>query len=209
MWVPSRSTCCWIAAGNARRSRYWRPRANGHGSLPSLSRSLRWAAAGEMRACLEQESGSQRALERAFALLPQQSNDLALPFLMLGPHPSAALAGPCSARLGHTEAIEDLSRALEGIALMGRERAEAGLRTDFALAYSAHGDLTQDRRQARRAVESSERSGSVRPRARLSRLLGLGSCQEARRWSRAMRVPELCTFLSPIRLRTLSRGTHS
>ncbi|WP_262391252.1 hypothetical protein [Nocardiopsis sp. CNR-923] len=50
-------------------------------------------------------------------------------------------------------------------------RAEAGLRTDLALAYSAHGDLAQARRQVQRAAELSKRSGSVRQRARLARLL--------------------------------------
>lgn len=79
--------------------------------------------------------------------------------------------GHCLARLGHTKAIEDLSRALEEIAPMGLGRAEAGLRTDLALAYSAHGDLTQARRQARRAAGFTERSRSVRQRARLARLL--------------------------------------
>ena len=68
-------------------------------------------------------------------------------------------------------AVEDLSQALEEIAPMGLGRAEAGLHTDLALAYSAHGDLTQARRQARRAAGFAERSGSVRQRARLARLL--------------------------------------
>ncbi|MGW5875313.1 hypothetical protein ACWFMI_02005 [Nocardiopsis terrae] len=58
---------------------------------------------------------------------------------------------------------------------MGLGRAEAGLRTDLAVAYSARGDLTQAQRQARRATELSERSGSVRQRARLTRLLGPSS----------------------------------
>lgn len=124
-----------------------------------------------MRACLGQERESQKALERAFALLPRQPDDPALPFLMLDHTHLLRWRGHCLARLGHTEAIEDLSQALERIVPMGLGRAEAGLRTDLALAYSAHGDLTQARRQARRAAELSQRSGSVRQRARLARLL--------------------------------------
>lgn len=141
-------------------------------SLPLLLRSWLWAVEGEVRACLGQESESQRALERAFALLPQRPDDPALPFLMLDHTHLLRWRGHCLARLGSPEAIEDLSRALEEITPMGLGRAEAGLRTDLALAYSAHGDLTQAHGQARRAVELSERSGSVRQRARLTRLLG-------------------------------------
>ncbi|MFV2198547.1 hypothetical protein [Nocardiopsis sp. LOL_012] len=40
--------------------------------------------------------------------------------------------GHCLARLGHGEAIEDLTRALDDIAPLGLGRAEAGLRTDTA-----------------------------------------------------------------------------
>lgn len=144
----------------------------GHRALPSLSRSWLWAVEGEVRACLGQELESQRALERAFALLPQRPADPALPFLMLDHTHLLRWRGHCLARLGSPEAIQDLSRALEEITPMGLERAEAGLRTDLALAYSAHGGLTQAHGQARRAVELSERSGSVRQRARSARLLG-------------------------------------
>ncbi|WP_197024355.1 hypothetical protein [Nocardiopsis sp. CNT312] len=54
---------------------------------------------------------------------------------------------------------------------MGLGRAEAGLRTGLALAYSVHGDLPQAHHQAQRAADLSERSGSVRQRTRLARLL--------------------------------------
>ncbi|MEV2274513.1 helix-turn-helix transcriptional regulator [Nocardiopsis sp. NPDC049922] len=141
-------------------------------SLPALLRSWLWAAEGEVRASLGQELESQRSLERAFLVLPQQPNDPSLPFLMLDHTHLLRWRGHCLARLGHGEAIEDLTRALDDIAPLELGRAEAGLRTDLALAYSAHGDLTQARRQARRAAELSERSGSVRQRARLARLLG-------------------------------------
>lgn len=145
---------------------------DGHGSLPPLLRSWLWAVEGEVQACLGQESESRRAVEQAFALLPHQPNDPALPFLMLDSTHLLRWRGHCLARLGASEAIEDLTRALQEITPMGLGRAEAGLRTDLALAYSTHGDLTQARSQARRAEELSERSGSVRQRARLARLLG-------------------------------------
>lgn len=140
-------------------------------SLPPLLRSWLWATEGEVRASLGQELESQQALERAFTLLPYQPNDPSLPFLMLDDTHLLCWQGHCLARLGHNEAIEDLTRALDGIASLGLGRAEIGLRTDLAMAYSAHGDLTQARQQAQRATELSERSGSVRQRARLTRLL--------------------------------------
>lgn len=140
-------------------------------SLPALLRSWLWAAEGEVRASLGQEPESQKALERASALLPHQPNDPSLPFLMLNDTHLLRWRGHCLARLGHGEAIEDLTRALDDIAPLELGRAEAGLRTDLAVAYSAHGDLTQARRQAQRATELSARSGSVRQRARLARLM--------------------------------------
>jgi transcriptional regulator with XRE-family HTH domain len=145
---------------------------DGGGSLPPLLRSWLWAAEGEVRAYLGQEAGSRRSLERAFTLLPPQPDDPALPFLMLDHTHLLRWRGHCLARLGAPEAIEDLTRALVDIASLGLGRAEAGLRTDLAVAYSAYGDLSQSRHQARRAAELSERSGSVRQRARLNRLLG-------------------------------------
>ncbi|WP_444961437.1 helix-turn-helix domain-containing protein [Nocardiopsis sp. M1B1] len=144
---------------------------DGGGALPTLLRSWMWAAEGEVHACLGQKVESQKALERAFALLPQQPDDPALPFLMLDQTHLLRWRGHCLARLGVPEAIEDLTRALVDIAHLGLGRAEAGLRTDLAMAYAAYGDLTQARGQARRAVELSKRSGSVRQRARLARLL--------------------------------------
>ncbi|MFD6949574.1 hypothetical protein A6A08_07495 [Nocardiopsis sp. TSRI0078] len=145
---------------------------DGGGSLPALLRSWMWAAEGEVRASLGQEVKSQKALDQAFALLPQQPDDPTLPFLMLDQTHLLRWRGHCLARLGAPEAIEDLTRALEDIASLGLGRAEAGLRTDLAVAYSAYGDLPQARRQAQRAAELSKRSGSVRQRARLKRLLG-------------------------------------
>ncbi len=144
---------------------------DGGGALPPLLRSWMWAAEGEVHACLGQKVESQKALERAFALLPQQPDDPALPFLMLDQTHLLRWRGHCLARLGVPEAVEDLTRALADIASLGLGRAEAGLRTDLAMAYAAYGDLTQARGQAQRAVELSKRSGSVRQRARLARLL--------------------------------------
>uniref|UniRef100_UPI003EBDFD2B XRE family transcriptional regulator n=1 Tax=Nocardiopsis synnemataformans TaxID=61305 RepID=UPI003EBDFD2B len=148
---------------------------NGHGSLPALLRSWLWAAEGEVHASLGQGVETQRALERAFALLPPHPDDPALPFLMLDQTHLLRWRGHCLARLGEPEAIEDLTRALEDIASLGLGRAEAGLRTDLAMAYAAHGDLTQARSQARCAAELSKRSGSIRQRVRLARLLEPGA----------------------------------
>jgi transcriptional regulator with XRE-family HTH domain len=144
---------------------------NGGRALPPLLRSWLWAAEGEVRASLNQELQSQRALDRAFDVLPQEPDDLSLPFLMLDGTHLLRWRGHCLARLGHHEAIEDLTQALDGIAPLALGRAEAGLRTDLAVAYFAHGDHTQARQQAQRATELSERSGSIRQRARLARFL--------------------------------------
>ncbi|MDT0332005.1 helix-turn-helix transcriptional regulator [Nocardiopsis lambiniae] len=140
-------------------------------SLPALLSSWLWAAEGEVHAALGHEAETQRALEHAFSLLPPEPHDPSLPFLMLDHTHLLRWRGHCLAHLGHDEAIEDLTRALDGIAPLELGRAEAGLRTDLALAYAAHGDTTQAHRQARRAAELSDKSGSVRQRTRLARLL--------------------------------------
>lgn len=140
-------------------------------SLPSLLSSWMWAAEGEVCATLGEEPEAKRALERAFALLPPEPQDPSLPFLMLDRTHLLRWRGHCLARLGDSEAIEDLTRALDCIVPLELGRAEAGLRTDLALAYTVHGDTTQAHRQAARAAELSDQSGSVRQRSRLARLL--------------------------------------
>src|SRR5699024_11498000 len=82
------------------------------------------------------------------------SSDL---FLMLDQTPVLRWRGRCLARLGTPEAIEDLTHALVNIAPLGLVRAEAGLRTDLAMAYSVHGDLTQA--QIGRAAGRDRRTG--------------------------------------------------
>jgi hypothetical protein len=110
-------------------------------------------------------------MERAFRVLPDGPADPALPFLMLNETHLLRWRGHCLARLGSSEAIEDLTVALDDLANEELGRAEAGLRADLALAYSAHGDVPQARRQARLAADLADRTGSVRQRSRLAGLL--------------------------------------
>lgn len=150
--------------------------ANGRAAmaLPALLRSWLWAVEAEVRASLGEETGARRALEHSFALLPLEPEDPSLPFLMLDHTHLLRWRGHCLARLGDSAAIEDLTHSLERIIPLGLGRSEAGLRTDLALAYSARGDLIQSHQQAQRALEVSERSGSIRQRIRLEGLLGAG-----------------------------------
>ncbi|GAA0978005.1 hypothetical protein GCM10009551_015550 [Nocardiopsis tropica] len=145
------------------------------GSLPSLLRAWLWAAEGEVRAAMGEDFRAQQALEHAFRLLPSGGTDSSLPFLMLDQTHLLRWRGHCLARLGHAEAIEDLTNALDGIADQGLGRAEAALRTDLALAYSVHGDTDQSHQQARQAADLADRTGSARQRTRLARLLRDGS----------------------------------
>jgi transcriptional regulator with XRE-family HTH domain len=140
-------------------------------SLPPLLRSWLWAAEAETQATLADETRAQRTMERAFRVLPDGPADPALPFLMLNETHLLRWRGHCLARLGSSEAIEDLTVALDDLANEELGRAEAGLRADLALAYSAHGDVPQARRQARLAADLADRTGSVRQRSRLAGLL--------------------------------------
>lgn len=139
--------------------------------LPPLLRAWLWAVEGEVQATLGQETRSQVALDRALSLLPSEGQDPDLPYLMLDRTQMLRWRGHCLARLGHPEAIFDLTCALDDIVPLELGRAEAGLRTDLASALAARGELSEARLQAQSAAELSERSASARQRARLSRLL--------------------------------------
>ncbi|WP_235006410.1 helix-turn-helix transcriptional regulator [Nocardiopsis sp. JB363] len=142
------------------------------GSLPPLLRSWLWAAEAEVHAALGEKTRPRKALDRAFAILPSESHDPALPFLMLDQTHLLRWRGHCLARLGDTQAIDDLTASLNEIIPLGLGRTECGLRTDLALAFTTRGEHTLAREQAKSAAVLSERSGSLRQQARLKRYFG-------------------------------------
>ena len=129
------------------------------------------AAEGETLAALGQRDAALRALDTAAATLPEDAEDDALPYLMLGAEHLARWRGHCLARLGDQGAIDDLASALDTMGEGQYGRAEVSLRVDLALAFNARGDTTEAQLHAQRAAELAGRTGSVRQRRRIAQLL--------------------------------------
>jgi Flp pilus assembly protein TadD len=96
-----------------------------------------------------------------------------LPYVFLNDVHLARWRGHCLARLGSTEAVDDLSRAL-GDLDQTFTRATAGLHCDLALAYSQRGEHDAARAEARAAQQLADQTASARQRRRISQLLASG-----------------------------------
>ncbi|MEW1545301.1 hypothetical protein [Streptomyces tsukubensis] len=138
--------------------------------LPGLMRTWLHAAEAEAQAAVGNAAACLAAFDAADAALPNDPNDPDMPFLFLaGPH-LARWRGNCLARLGLSEAIEDLTRALNTME-PGFNRAEAGLRCDLATALTIRGDVEAAKQQAERAERLAALTGSARQRRRIARLV--------------------------------------
>ncbi|MEU5973656.1 hypothetical protein [Streptomyces sp. NPDC047315] len=138
--------------------------------LPALMRTWLHAAEAEAQAAVGNGTACLKALDAADSVLPGDPSDPELPFLFLaGPH-LARWRGNCLARLGLSEAIDDLTRALETME-PGFSRAEAGLRCDLATALTMRGESDAARQQAKQAERLAALTGSARQRRRIARLV--------------------------------------
>lgn len=137
--------------------------------LPALMRTWLHAAEAEAHAAVGNAAACLSTFDAADAALPDDPSDPDMPFLFLaGPH-LARWRGNCLARLGLSDAIEDLSRALETME-SGFNRAEAGLRCDLATALMMRGEVDAARQQAEQAERLAALTGSARQRRRIARL---------------------------------------
>jgi hypothetical protein len=138
--------------------------------IPPRMQSWLAGAKAEFLAAAGDESGALRMLDHAEKTLPAGEMDPTLPYVMLNAGNLARWRGHCLARLGHGDAIAELSSALEGQTLTSR-RAECGLRVDLALAFRKIGDVGMAAQQAKRAAELAGSTGSARQRSRIARLV--------------------------------------
>ncbi len=138
-------------------------------SLPALLRAWLFAAEAEARSAAGDGGGARTALRQAEKLLPTDSVDEELPFLMLNEAHLARWRGHCLARLGDSEAVTDLTRALD--AAGDSVRAQTGLLVDLATALAARGDVAAAQQNAKRAAELAGHAGSTRQRVRIAKLL--------------------------------------
>ncbi|WP_203671140.1 XRE family transcriptional regulator [Catellatospora methionotrophica] len=142
-------------------------------AIPELMRSWLWAAEAESLAALGEASASRAALDEAERLLPPSPARAELPYIVLDSTHLGRWRGHCLARLGATEAVEDLTESLAGLDSTFA-RAAAGLHADLALAYSVRGDHQEAREQAGKAQALANRTSSVRQKQRIARLLSSG-----------------------------------
>jgi hypothetical protein len=110
------------------------------------------------------------ALDEATRLLPSSNPDTELPYVVLDETHLHRWRGHCLARLGATEAIDELSTALATLDPTFT-RASAALYCDMAAAWSARGEHDAAYAAAGKSRELAARTASVRQQRRLDRLL--------------------------------------
>ncbi|MGD9483538.1 helix-turn-helix transcriptional regulator [Streptomyces sp. TRM70308] len=138
--------------------------------LPALMRAWLYAAEAEAHATLGDQSTALRTMDAAAGELPTEGSNPDFPYLALNLVHLARWRGNVLASLGDAQAIDDLSRALEGMGSGAFTRAEAGLHVDLAGALIANGDSAEARAHLKRARTLVEIAGSARQRRRVEQL---------------------------------------
>jgi hypothetical protein len=149
-------------------------RAGGVRISPRLSAWL-CSAQAELFALAGRADDCSRALDRATAVLPAGSaaRDPELPSVFLNEGHLARWRGHSLALVGDERAVNELYAALD--AMDGTfVRAQAGLRCDLAQAHLVRGEHAEARTHLREARSLANRTGSVRHRRRIERLLRPG-----------------------------------
>lgn len=141
--------------------------------VPPLLRAWLSAAHAEALAAAGDETAVRHALDQAATTLPAEGADPDLPFVFLDPVHLARWHGHSLARLGATEAVDHLTRALADLDPTFT-RAAAGLHVDLALAYAQRGEHSAARAEAKAAEQLAEQTASRRQRRRINRLLASG-----------------------------------
>ncbi len=144
--------------------------AAGRGKTAGLLRTWLAAARGEGLAAHGQAEDALRAFDAAESLLPLDTNDLDLPFLMLNPGHLARWRGHALSRLRDRRAVSELEVVLNGLNPT-TARARAGTLTDLAYAHAAMDNRDAAIHYARQARQLASQIGSERQKRRLARLL--------------------------------------
>jgi hypothetical protein len=138
-------------------------------AVPAVLKAWLWAAEAEALAAAGEQTRSRSALDSAARQIVNAKDD-SLAYLALDENHLARWRGHCLARLGASEAVEDLSGALAKLD-PSFNRARAGLLCDLALAYSARGEMDASREHARQASVLAEATTSKRQQRRIAQLL--------------------------------------
>lgn len=142
----------------------------GRGKTAGLLRAWLAAARGEGLASHGRAEEALRAFDTAHALLPLDTNDPDLPFLMLNPGHLARWRGHALSRLRDVRAVSELEIVLNGLNPT-TARARAGTLVDLSFAHSAVGNRDAAVFYAREARQLAGQIGSERQKRRLTRLL--------------------------------------
>lgn len=138
-------------------------------AVPPLLRAWLAAAHGEGLAAIGDRDNALRAYDTANTLLPANPTDPALPFVFLGGSHLNRWRGNALARLGETEAIDQLHDALEQ-SPASFVRARVGLLVDLSCAYAAADDRDAAHQYSRQARQLALQIKSDRQLRRLSKL---------------------------------------
>jgi tetratricopeptide (TPR) repeat protein len=144
------------------------------GTATPLLQAWLAAAHGETLAAAGHADDARRAFDTANALLPADPIDPALPFLFLGDSHLDRWRGNALARIGASEAIDQLTAALARLPA-DFARARTGLLVDLAYAHAAAGDRDAALAYARQAHRLAGQIKSDRHQRRLNRLVLPGS----------------------------------
>jgi tetratricopeptide (TPR) repeat protein len=149
-------------------------RAVAENTAPSLLRAWLAAAHGEGLAAAGRRDDALRAFDAADSLVPSDPVDPAMPFLFLAGAHLDRWRGHTLARLGESDAINQLSQALPRLPAEF-VRAKTSMLVDLAFAYAAAGDRDAALTYSREAKRLANQIKSDRQRRRLSGLVLPGS----------------------------------
>ena len=135
---------------------------------PGMMRVWLTAAESEVLAAGGAGDGALRGIEKAATVLSSEPGD-PLPYLALEEAHLVRWQGNVLARIGHKDATDHLSRALDAMDPRFR-RATAGLQCDLAIAATARSELDLARDHAANALTIAKQIGSVRQVNRVAAL---------------------------------------
>ena len=136
--------------------------------IPPTVRAWLWAAEAEAIAGTGNELGARAAIDYAVHLIRDDATD-DVPYLTLDRTHLARWRGHCLARLGVSDAIEDLSLALKTLD-PSFVRAAAGLHCDLAIAHVARHEDDAAHHHAEQAAGLAAATMSVRQQRRIRQL---------------------------------------
>lgn len=144
----------------------------GRGSLSPRLTAWLHAAEAEMHAHAGRADDCRRALDLALAALPAgaESRDDDMPSIFLNENHLSRWRGNALALIGEEGAVAQLREAL-GTMDPTFTRAQAGVRCDLAQAHLFRGEHDEAAAQLREARRLANRTGSIRHRQRIERLM--------------------------------------